>query len=113
MGMNGIIDALFFASGIYLIISAVKAKSKGVITADVMLGKNMSEQRIKDRTGYIEYMYKRMLASGILIIIGGVINFVNDCYYSSNLVTVGAAALIIGAVAFYAAAYKNGTKKYM
>lgn len=113
MGMDGIIDALFLVSGIYLIISALMAKSKGVITANVMLGKNMSEQRIKDRIGYIEYMYKRMLASGVLIVIGGIINFVNDCFYSSNLVTAAATVIIIGAVALYVIAYKNGTKKYM
>ncbi len=113
MGMNGVVDALFFVSGIYLIVSAVMAKSRGVITANVMLGKNMSEQAIKDKTGFIEYMYKRMLASGILIVIGGMINFINDCYYFSRLVTAAGTMVILGAVALYVAAYKKGTKKYM
>ncbi len=113
MGMNGIIDALFLVSGIYLIVSALMAKGRGVITANVMLGKNMSEQAIKDKIGFIEYMYKRMLVSGILIVIGGMINFINDCYYFSKLVTAAATVVILGAVALYVVAYKKGTKKYM
>ncbi len=113
MGMNGVVDALFLVSGIYLIISAVIAKGRGVITANVMLGKNMSEQAIKDRAGFIEYMYKRMLVSGILIVIGGMINFINDCYYFSKLVTAAGTMVILGAVALYVAAYKKGIKKYM
>lgn len=111
--MGNVIDILFMGSGIYLIFSAFMAKKNGTITANVMLGKNMDEKCIKDKTGYITYMYKRILIAGILVVIAGMINFINDCFFFSNIATAVASAVIIVAIAIYVTAYKKGQKAYM
>lgn len=113
MEMGNVIDILFMGSGIYLIFSAFMAKKNGTITANVMLGKNMDEKCIKDKTGYITYMYKRILIAGILVVIAGMINFINDCFFFSNIATAVASAVIIVAIAIYVTAYKKGQKAYM
>ena len=49
MGMGGMIDFLFLLSGIYLIYTAIVAKKRGAIAANVMLSKNVNVNDIKDR----------------------------------------------------------------
>lgn len=113
MGMSGFIDLLFLGSGVYLIYTACMAKKNGTIAENVMLDKNADEKSIKDRTGYIEYMYKKIIIAGALIIIAGIINLVNDYYISSIALNWVGIIMILVAIIVYAVAYKNGRKKYM
>lgn len=113
MGMSGFIDLLFLGSGVYLIYTACMAKKNGTIAANVMLDKNADEKSIKDRTGYIEYMYKKIIIAGALIIIAGMINLVNDYYISSIALNWVGIIMILVAIVVYAVAYKNGRKQYM
>lgn len=113
MEMGNVIDILFMGSGIYLIYSAFMAKKNGTITANVMLGKGMDEKSIKDKTGFIEYMYKKILIAGILVILAGAINFINDCFFFSNIATAVASAVIIVAIVLYVTAYKKGQKAFV
>lgn len=50
-GAGGMIDILFFASGVYLIYTAVMSKKNGNIAGNVMLAKDVSESSIKDKRG--------------------------------------------------------------
>lgn len=112
-GIGGIIDIMFLLSGIYLIYTAIMAKKKGNIAGNVMLGKNMSENDIKDKTGFISYMYKRVLLAGIMIVIAGIVHMINDSFiYSKTLTWIGI-AVILAAIAIYTAAYLQGQKRYM
>ena len=89
-GVGGMIDILFFGSGVYLIYMAVMAKKNGNIVSNVMLAKSVSESSIKDKLGFIDYMYKRILLAGVMIVIASIIHLVNDYYlYSSTLTWIG------------------------
>lgn len=111
--MGGIIDLLFLASGVYLIGTALMAKTQGAISANVMLGKNTNEKDITDKAGFIEYMYKRIFLAGLLITAASIVHLVNDYYIGSNLLTwVGISVMLI-AIIIYAAAYKKGQSMYM
>lgn len=112
-GVGGFIDIMFLASGVYLIYTAVMAKKKGSISGNVMLAKNKNENDIKDRAGFISYMYKRVLTAGIMIVIAGIIHMVNDYFiYSKTLTWIGIGG-ILAAIAIYTAAYLQGQKRYM
>lgn len=113
MGMGGIIDFMFLASGAYLIGNALMAKKQGNITANVMLGKNMTEKDVDDKLGFIDYMYKRLLMAGILIMAGALVHLANDYYFNSTLLTCIGIVLIFGALVIYIQAYRNGQKLYM
>lgn len=113
MGMGSVIDFLFLASGAYLIGNALLAKKNGNITANVMLGKDISEKDVEDKIGFIDYMYKRLLMAGVLIMIGALIQLVNDNYYGSTAVTFVGIAFIFVALVIYMKAYRNGQKMYM
>lgn len=113
MGMSGTIDLLFLISGCYLIGSAVMAKKQGSVVSNVMLGKNISENDLQDKLGFIEYMYKRLLLSGLLIVAASVIHLINDYYIMSQALTWGGSVLILAALVIYVTSYKSGQKKYM
>ena len=112
-GVGGMIDILFFGSGVYLIYTAVMAKKNGNIVSNVMLAKSVSENRIKDKLGFIDYMYKRILLAGVMIVIASIIHLVNGYYlYSSTLTWIGI-IVILAAIGIYTAAYLRGQKMYM
>lgn len=113
MGMGGIIDFLFLACGIYLIYSAVMAKKKGNIAANVMLSKNASESDIKDKVGFIDYMYKKILLAGVMIMAASVIHLVNDYFIHSIQLTWVGIAVILAAIVIYTIAFTRGRKMYI
>ena len=112
-GVGGMIDILFFGSGVYLIYMAVIAKRNGNIVSNVMLAKDVSESSIKDKLGFIDYMYKRMLLAGVMIVIASIIHLVNDYYIRSGALTWVGIIVILAAIAVYTAAYLRGQKRYI
>ena len=113
MGMGGMIDFLFLASGGYLIYSAVMAKHKGNIAANVMLSKNTNENDIRDKVGFIDYMYKKIFLTGVMIILASVIHLVNDYYIHSIQLTWIGIAMILLALAIYTFSFMRGRKLYI
>lgn len=113
MGMGGIIDFLFLASGTYLVGTALMAKRQGNVAANVMLGKNMTEKDIEDKSGFIDYMYKRLMLSGVLIMAASLIHLANDYYVGSDVLTWLGIAVLLIALVIYVNAYRNGQKLYM
>ena len=95
-GAGGMIDILFFASGVYLIYTAVMSKKNGNIAGNVMLAKDVSESSIKDKRGFIEYMCKRILTAGVMIVIASGVHLV-----------------ILAAIAIYTAGYLQGQKRFI
>ncbi len=113
MGMGGVIDFLFFASGCYLIYTAISAKKNKTIAANVMLSKNTNEKDIRDKVGYIDYMYKKILFAGVLICIASVIHLANDYYIHSQTLTWVGIALIFAALVIYVISFSRGQKQYL
>lgn len=112
-GASGIIDIIFLASGVYLIFTAVMAKKNGNIASNVMLGKNMSEKDIKDKIGFIDYMYKRMIAAGVIIILASAVYMANDYYVHSTVLTWVGIVMILVAIVIYTLSYLRGRKRYI
>lgn len=113
MGMGGAIDVLFLASGFYLIWTAIMAKKRGRIAANVMLSKDVSEKDIQDKIGFIEYVYKRILLAGVLITASSIIHLANDYYIRSVILTwIGIVGVLL-ALIIYTTAYMGAQKRYM
>lgn len=113
MGIGGAIDVLFLASGFYLIWTAIMAKKRGRIAANVMLSKDASEKDIQDKIGFIEYVSKRILLAGVLITASSIIHLANDYYIGSVMLTwVGIAGVLL-ALIIYTTAYLGAQKRYM
>lgn len=113
MGMGGMIDIMFLASGVYLIWTAASAKRQGNIVANVMLSKDINESHVRDKAGFIEYMYKRIFLAGILVVVGSAVHLLNDYYIFSNVLTWVGITLIFVALVIYIGAYTSGRKRYI
>ena len=113
MGMGGMIDFLFLACGAYLVGTSFITKANGNISANVMLGKNETESDVQDKVGFINYMYKRLLLSGVLIMIGSIIHLINDYYISSAALTLVGVALILAALVIYTRSYFDAQRRYI
>lgn len=70
-----LLDYLITFGGIYLIYAAVMMKVKGEIiksVINVLVSPNLDLDRIRDREGFIHYLWIRALGIGILaVVIGG------------------------------------------
>lgn len=113
MGMSGVIDFVFLVSGGYLIWTAVSAKKRESIIADVMLGKNITENHVKDKVGFIEYMYKRLILAGGLIVAASLVHLINDYFIGSVTLTLVGIVGVIGGLVLYTVAYMRGQKLYI
>lgn len=89
------------------------AKKNGNIASNVMLGKNMSEKDIKDKIGFIDYMYKRMIAAGVMIIIASAVYMANDYYIHSTALTWVGIVMILVAIVIYSLSYMRGRRRYI
>lgn len=112
-GVGGMIDILFLISGVYLIFTAVMAKKKGNVVSNVMLGKDVTENDITDKAGFIGYMCKRIFLAGVMIIAASIIHIVNDYYIHSMALTWAGIGVILAAIVIYTAAYLRGQKRYL
>lgn len=71
MGTN-LFDYLIILSGLYLVYTAVNMKQSGEVKSGVIVSKDVDVNRIRDKEGFINYMYGRVLVIGVLAIaVGG------------------------------------------
>ena len=74
MGTN-LFDYLIILSGLYLVYTGINMKQTGEIKTGVIVSKDVDVNRIKDKEGFIKYMYARVL------IIGGCAGWDSGCRY--------------------------------
>lgn len=78
--VNSWFDILIVLCGIYIIYTVVKMKRYGKINPSVLLGKSVTENMIKDKEGFINYMYPKAMALGVVTVICGVIDYLFSSY---------------------------------
>ena len=78
MGNINIFDLLIGASGVYLIYTALTMKKTGEIKAGVLVSKEMDAGRIKDKDGFINYMYVKTMILGVLSIAYGLAGIIDE-----------------------------------
>ncbi|NBI91378.1 hypothetical protein D3Z45_12565 [Lachnospiraceae bacterium] len=98
MGTN-LFDYLIILSGLYLVYTAVNMKQSGEVKNGVIVSKDVDVNRIRDKEGFIKYMYGRVLIiGGLAIAVGGVgilSTWLNWPGYLSLLATGGYLIVII------------------
>lgn len=77
MDNTSIFDLLIAGCGLYLIYTAVVMKTKGKIVKGVIVSKDVDVEKIRDKEGFIRYMFGRVLLAGILAAAVGAMNLVN------------------------------------
>lgn len=70
-----IFDAVIFIYGVYTIYSSVKMKQTGELSNFFTGG---STDLIRDKRGYIDYIYGRTIVLGAVATVFGAVGFIND-----------------------------------
>lgn len=76
--MDSIFDIIILVSAIYLIYSAVEMKRAQSIQGSVLISKQINLKAAKDIPGYIQYMYGKTIALGLLGILCGAVGIYNS-----------------------------------
>jgi len=108
-----IFDVLIFGCGIYLIYAALKMKKTGEIDSTAIVGKNCNLNKAKDKQGFIDYMYKKSIIMGILIMIGGAIDFVNEKYLQISYLGVVTSVVFFVFIVIYCKISMDAQKKFL
>lgn len=109
----GFMDILIILSGAYLIYMAIQMKRTGEVTNNAMIGKNVDVKKAKDPKGYIEYMYPRAIIVGILIVISGILDYLNETYWAIPYFPVGVCIVFLIVIIIYGKISMDAQKKYL
>ncbi len=107
MGNVNIFDLLIGASGVYLIYIAVVMKKTGEIKTGVIVSKEMDVNKMKDKKGFIDYMFGRVLLAGALIVLSAAGNL------AVTGLNIAADAVFIAALIIYMVAYRKARKLFI
>lgn len=110
--MYDVLNIVIIFSGIYLIYSSISMKVKGEIIANVVLNKSTSENAIKDKEGFINFIYGKLLAIGIIIVLSGVVDYINDSMQGSSIVRVITFLVFAAALVVYSVVAKKAINKF-
>lgn len=112
--MYSVIDILCIFSGGYLIYAGAVMKSQGKIVQNVVMGKGMTESAIRDKEGFINCLYWKLILVGSIIILAGAASIINDYFMGgSPFVTSITTIVFIAALVAYGIFTTRALKKYV
>ncbi len=84
--INVLIDLFIFGSGCYITYHAFKMRKTREIYAKLLLSQNQDPKKCKDVDAYIAQVFPKLLLSGIIILLGGVVGLFNDFIHPLGMV---------------------------
>lgn len=110
--MYDLIDILCMLSGGYLVYAAIVMKRQGRIIKNVVMSKNTDENSIKDKDGFVHYLYGKLILCGCLIILASIVNLVNDHMDGPGIVALITCSIFAVTIVGYGIAVNSALKKY-
>lgn len=110
-GMFLLIDIIIAAYGAYLIYGAFNLRKNGEIGGAVW-SKDLPMRKCKDKEGFIKYMFPRLLVSGILVLINGILGVLDDKMGLPLIISLIPMAIILFVVVWYIIFAKKAQKMY-
>lgn len=111
--MSDVIDILCILSGAYFIYAAVVMKKQGRIINNVLLKKGADESNIKDKEGFIQFLFGKILFLGIVIMLGGIVNLLNSYLAGSAMVTTIVCCVFAAALVGYGVVTNMAMRKFL
>ena len=111
--MYNLIDFLCIIGGGYLIYAGVVMKTQGKIVSNVVMNKGADESALRDKEGFINYLYLKLIICGVIVMLAGVANFVNDLMWQSAIVSTALNCTFAVAIIVYAVFINKALKKFL
>ncbi|MCM1039230.1 MAG: hypothetical protein NC434_07905 [Ruminococcus sp.] len=110
--MNDTIDILCMLCGAYLLYTGLVMKVQGKIVGYVVLRKNTDENSIRDKEGFVRYLYLKLILIGVIIMITAIISLF-DSYMGLPKITSALTGIVfLAAIIAYAVFVNKALKKY-
>ncbi len=108
-----IFDLLIAGCGLYLIYTAISMKKHGQVKAGVIVSKDVDVEKIRDKAGFIQYMYGKVLLIGILAVLVGVISLVNTKLGGPDIISILSVIGYLIVLVVFAVATVKARKKFI
>ncbi|MCM1047482.1 MAG: hypothetical protein NC433_03560 [Clostridiales bacterium] len=113
--MYDLIVILCVICGAYMMYAAIMMKYKGKFIKSVVLGNGMDENSLRDKEGFVKYLYIRLLGCGVVDVAIGVACLINDFMNGDRLLSGIANIIFFISIVAYAIfinkALKNHARK--
>lgn len=113
MDNTSIFDIMIACSGLYLIYGALQMKRTGEIKPGIAVGKDVDIKRIRDKEGFIKYMFGRILLMGILSAALGAGFMLNTYAGGPAYLELIGIVIYLAVLVLFAAASGKARKKYI
>lgn len=111
--MYNVMDFICIFCGVYLMYVGIVMKTQGKIVANVVLSKGISENAIRDKEGFIRYLYGKLVLIGAVIVLSGIVNLVVDYQGGDDgMVSLITFIIFVAAMTVYAIVVSKALKKY-
>lgn len=112
-----VFDFLIIGCGLYMVYNGIVMKTQKQIKAGVVLGKNADPNNIKDKDGFIAYMWWKLVAMGVMCAISGLLNVILTVYGGDSSISyyiqVGMNMLFFLLLLIYSVITMKAQKKYI
>lgn len=111
--MYSFIDLLCIIGGGYLVYAGVVMKTQGKIVSNVVMNKGADESALRDKEGFIQYLYLKLIIVGVVVMLAGVANIVNDLTMKSAILATALNCAFAVAIIVYAVFINKALKKFL
>lgn len=107
MDSVNIFDVLIIICGLYMVYTAFIMKTRGKITAGIVVSKDIDVEKIRDKQGFINYMFGKVLLLGVLTAVIGVMGIISTYINAPSYITlIGLACFMVILIVFAVASNK-------
>lgn len=108
----GFMDILIALSGAYLVYVSIQMKRTGEISSAIV-GKGCDIKKAKDPKGFIEYMYLKSIIMGVIVMLSGGADYLNDRYWNIPNFSLYVCGIFLLIIIVYSKTLMNAQKKYL
>lgn len=109
---TNIFDLLITLSGAYLVYAAVIMKINGRIVNGIMTGKDADVDKMRDKEGFIGYMFGKLMLLGILTILSGLSSIINTKMGGPVYISLIGVAVVLVVLILFAVALNKARKRF-
>ncbi len=113
MGNINIFDLLITASGIYLVYTAIAMKRNGELKTGVIISKDIDVNKIRDKEGFIRYMFGKALILGILAVAVGLLGIFNTRWNGPEYLSLIGVGGYLAVLVFFGVASSKAKKMFI
>lgn len=111
--MYDLIVILCVISGAYMAYAAIVMKYKGQFIKNVVLSNGVDENSIRDKEGFVSYLYIRLLLCGGADVFIGIICLINDYLAGPGIIALITVCVFFISIIVYGIFVNKALRKYV